>query len=81
LRETLDAYHARHGRFRLDPEARNLRNTHIIPSEDRLHWRVQQMLIDPEGANDWVGEFDVDISESRARGVPVVQLLRIGSLG
>jgi hypothetical protein len=81
LLQIMEAYRALHGRFRLDPEARNLRHTHVIPSDDRLSWRVEQMLIDPGGANDWAVEFEVDIAESRLRGEPVVRLVRIGNVG
>ena len=49
-------------------------------SEDRQRWRVQQMLIDPDEANDWVAEFDINLAESRASGEPSMRLLRIGSL-
>lgn len=80
LRQALDAYHAGHERIRLDPEARNARHTYVTPSEDKRRWRVQQMLVDPEEANDWVAEFDVDLAESRAASVPVLQLRKFGSL-
>ena len=80
LRQALDAYHAGHSHLRLDPEARNSRHTYVTASEDQRGWRVQQMLIDPEEANDWVAEFDVDLAESRATGEPALRLLRIGSL-
>jgi hypothetical protein len=60
------------GRLRLDPEARNRRHTHVAPSGDRRRWRVQQMLIDSEGHNDWVTEFDVDLETSRQRDEPVL---------
>ena len=80
LRETLASHSATHGRIRLDPEARNIRHTHVIPSEDRARWRVQQMLIDPGEANDWVAEFDADLPASRASGEPVLHLVRIGPL-
>ena len=80
LREALDAYHAGHERIRLDPEARNVRHTYVVPSEDKRHWRVQQMLIDPGEANDWVAEFDVDQAASAAGGEPVIALVRVGSL-
>jgi hypothetical protein len=56
------------------PAARNLRHTYITPSEDKRRWRIQQMLIDPEEANDWVAEFDVDLATSREAGEPVLQL-------
>ncbi|MEA3212182.1 MAG: hypothetical protein QOE70_5239 [Chthoniobacter sp.] len=80
LRQALDAYHAGHERICLDPEARNLRHTYVTPSEDRRHWGVQQMLVDPGAANDWVAEFEIDLLESRASGEPVLRLRRLGSL-
>jgi hypothetical protein len=80
LRAAREAHRAEHGALRLDPEARNLRHTHVAPSEDGARWRVQQMLVDTEGHNDWVLELDVDLAASRETGEPVVQLLRLGSL-
>jgi hypothetical protein len=38
------------------------------------------MLVDPEGDNDWVAEFEVDLAQSRAAGETSLQLRRIGSL-
>jgi hypothetical protein len=52
----------------------------VTPSEDKLRWRIQQMLIDPGEANDWVAEFDADVALSRASGEPALRLVRIGSL-
>ena len=75
-----EAHRVEHGGLRLDPEARNLRHTHVEPSDDRARWRVQQMLVDPEGLNDWVLELDVDLAASRELGEPVLKLLRLGSL-
>jgi hypothetical protein len=80
LRHALEGYHAGHEYLRLDPEARNVRHTYIAVSDDQRHWRVQQMLIDPEEANDWVAEFDVDLQASRATREPVLKLLRLGRL-
>jgi superfamily II RNA helicase len=80
LRQALDAYHVEHEHLRLDPEARNVRHTYLTPSDDKRRWRVQQMLIDPAEANDWVAEFDVDLADSRAAGEPALKLLRLGSL-
>ena len=80
LRRALDAYHIEHEHFRLDPEARNLRHTYIMPSEDKRRWRVQQMLVDPAELNDWVAEFDIDLAASRATGEPALQLRRLASL-
>jgi hypothetical protein len=80
LRQAHEAYHAEHEYICLDPNARNLRHTYVTPSEDKRHWRVQQMLVDPEEANDWVAEFEVDLAASRAANEPVIRLKRIGNL-
>ena len=64
----------------LDPNARNLRHTYVLPAEDKRTWRVQQMLVDPEEHNDWVAEFEVDLAASRAAGAPLPRLRKIGSL-
>ena len=42
--------------------------------------RVEQMLVDQEGLNDWVAEFTVDLDASREAGTPVITLLRLESL-
>ena len=80
LRQAFDAYRDTHGRIRLDPEARNRRHTYVVPSEDKTRWRVQQMLVDPDEANDWTAEFDVDLPRSRVEGTPIVHFHRLGPL-
>jgi superfamily II RNA helicase len=80
LAQTLDAYLAGHERLLLTPEARNVRHTYVTPSADQQTWRVQQMLVDPAGHNDWVAEFAVDLAASRAAGEPVLRPVRLGPL-
>ena len=80
LRLAFDEYHAGHQHLCLDPNARNLRHTYVLPAEDKKSWRVQQMLVDPEEHNDWVAEFEVDLAASRTLSEPFLQLRRIGSL-
>ena len=80
LRAAMESYEAEHDHLCLDPNARNVRHTYVLPSEDKKTWRVQQMLVDPEGDNDWVAEFEVDLAQSRAAGEPFLKLQRIGSL-
>jgi superfamily II RNA helicase len=80
LQEALAAYHTDHERICLDPDARNVRHTYVLPAADKRTWRVQQMLVDPEAHNDWVAEFEVDLGESRKLGEPALRLRRIGSL-
>jgi hypothetical protein len=80
LEAALAAYGREHRRLCLDPEARNLRHTYVRVAEDGRVWRVQQMLVDPDGLNDWVAEFEVDLMASRERGEPVLRLCRVGAL-
>jgi hypothetical protein len=80
LHTAVEAYHAEHQYICHDPNARNLRHTYVVPSEDKRSWRVQQMLVDPDEMNDWVAEFEVDLAASRAAGQPAIRLRRIGSL-
>jgi superfamily II DNA/RNA helicase len=80
LRDRLEAYRTEHERLRLDPEARNLRHTHVAAGDDPRTWRVQQMLVDPEMTNDWVAEFSVDLAASREARGPVMRLVHLGPL-
>ena len=80
LRQAIDAFYAEHQRVCLDPNARNLRHTYVLPSEDRKTLRVQQVLVDPEEHNDWIAEFEVDLAASRTAEGPVIRLLGIRGL-
>ncbi len=80
LDKLMETYEAGHERLCLDPNARNARHTYVTPSADKKLWRVQQMLVDPKGDNDWVAEFEVDLGESRKSGKPTLRLRRMGSL-
>ncbi len=66
--------------MRFDPEARNARHTHVEPSADRRAWRVQQVLIDSAGLNDWMVDLDVDLEASREADRPVVHLRSLGPI-
>ena len=80
LDQIMEVYEADHERLCLDPNARNARHTYVTPSADKKLWRLQQMLVDPAGDNDWVAEFEVDLDESRKLGKPILRLRRMGSL-
>ncbi len=75
-----DAFRVEHRNLRLDPEARNIRHTHVHASDDGTTWRIEQMLIDLEGLNDWVAELEVGLDASREAGQPVMTLVRLESL-
>ncbi len=80
LRSSLEAFYKDHERICLDPEARNSRHTHVFPSEDKATWRVEQVLVDPAGHNDWIAEFVVDIRRSRETQFPEIRLRSVRSL-
>jgi superfamily II RNA helicase len=76
----MDDYYREHECLKLDPEARNIRHTYVIPSDDGKTWRVEQVLVDPDGHNDWKAEFEVDLAASNDRGEPVIRLCNIASV-
>ncbi len=78
LKRAREEHRAEHKGVRLDPEARNMRHTHAKVAPDGGSWQVQQMLIDTEGINDWVAEFETPLAESRDAGEPVIRLTRLG---
>jgi superfamily II RNA helicase len=66
-----------HSAIRTDPKARVPSNTRVETGETA--WRVQQIVLDPEGHDDWVVEVVVDLERARAAGRPVLGLTRIGA--
>ena len=74
------AFREENGGLRLDPEGRNRRHTYTEPSADGAAWRVEQMLVDERGHNDWVADLEVDLNASRAAAEPVIRLLRLETL-
>jgi hypothetical protein len=78
LRAATEAYRAEHGAVRFDPEARNLRHTHVTPAPGGRAWRVQQILVDPDLLNDWLADFVVDLDASRDGERPVMALRYLG---
>lgn len=71
-----DPYYDDHERLLLDPEARNGRHTHAEPG--REHWRVSQVLVDPEAINDWQAVFSVPLAAAREEGRPSLALVSLG---
>ena len=50
------------------------------PSDDASTWKVEQMLVDVEGLNDWVLELAVHLEASREAEKPVMRLVRLEAL-
>lgn len=67
------------GRLRLDPEGRSAKHTHL--DEDAAHWRVAQVLVDVEEANDWEATFRVDLAASRAANAVVLAFVSAHPIG
>jgi superfamily II RNA helicase len=78
IQSAMASYFDEHEAIRLDPEARNARHTHVTPARDGRTWVVQQILVDPEGLNDWMAELRVDLAATRQAGRPVMELSRLG---
>jgi hypothetical protein len=72
-------------RFRLDPEGRSAKHTHIdqepaLESGEEKQWHVAQMLVDPEGNNDWEATFTVLLNASRAENRAVIRFVECRAL-
>ncbi len=78
LKASLDAWNSEHTQLRFDPEARNLRHTHIKVADDGLSWRVQQVLVDAEQEFDWMADIHVDLPASTDANRPVLWLRALG---
>lgn len=79
IEKAFGAYFEARGRFRLDPEGRSALNTHL--SEDGDVWRIAQVLVDPEGLNDWEASFTLSLAASRAAAAPVLRFESVGPIG
>lgn len=81
LEALMATYDADHARINIDPQARHPSHTTIRVQDQGVAWTVEQVLTDPDGHNDWVMEFTVDMDKSREAAKPVLSLVRIGPIG
>jgi superfamily II RNA helicase len=79
LEKAFSVYFDARGRYRLDSEGRSALNTHL--TEEPGAWQIAQVLVDPEGLNDWEARFTVSLVESRAAAAPVVRFLTLAPIG
>ena len=75
LEERFAAYWEEYPELRVDPSARSPRHLTIDEGDD--HWRLQQLLVDPEDDLGWSLELLVDLEASREVGRPCFQLVEI----
>lgn len=78
LAQRMDGYWDDHGQIRMDPEARNAKHLRIEEGEGR-NWRVEQVLVDLEGLNDWSLVFSMDLGDCDREGRVVMRLEEIGA--
>jgi superfamily II RNA helicase len=79
------AYFDARGRFRLDPEGRSAKHTHVdeqgAGSAEPGTWRIAQVLVDVDGQNDWEARFELSLAESRKESRPVLRFLTVNLVG
>ncbi len=80
LRLAMEPYLVEHERITLDPEARNHKHTYITQDETGGVWSLAQVLVDPEGLNDWQATFTVDKALAREAGKPTLKLLGLAAI-
>ena len=72
LAALMNSYEDTHGLIRLDPEARNIKHTHIEDIPDKKIWRISQTLIDQEDLNDHIAHFSLDLTSSDLKNAPAL---------
>ena len=77
--DAFDHYVDERGWFRLDPEGRSAKHTHI--EEEGEIWTVAQVLVDYEDLNDWELRVEVDLAASREQGTVVLRWVGLGLIG
>jgi hypothetical protein len=86
LERVFAPYFEQRFRFRLDPEGRAASNTHFdreppLESGEQRQWQVAQMLIDPEGNNDWEARFTVLLDDSKTANAAVIRFVDCRPVG
>jgi superfamily II RNA helicase len=81
LAALMNAYDDTHGLIRLDPEARNIKHTHIEEIPDKRIWRISQTLIDQEDLNDHIAHFSLDLTCSDLKNAPALIFQGVSPVG
>jgi hypothetical protein len=77
VEEAMAPFFAEHAAVRVDPAARAPGNTRIEKGE--ASWKVEQVICDPDDANDWRIASTVDLAASAKAGRPVMRLEIVGA--
>ena len=81
LSEAFSPYLEARKRFLLDPDARSSTRTFWREDPEHAELGVSQVLVDPEGVNDWEACFAVSLPESRAANRPVLRFENVARIG
>jgi hypothetical protein len=77
-RDALSPYFEEHHAIDIDADARNAE--HLVIDERQGEWTARQVLVDPEGFNEWAILATVDLAASDAAGAAVVRVVDVGRL-
>jgi len=81
LATAFGVYFEERGRFRLDPEGRNVRHTYFDEDRPAGELRVAQVLVDLDGANDWEVRLVVPLDLSREAGKAILRFDAVAPVG
>ncbi|MDX2110527.1 MAG: DUF3516 domain-containing protein [Verrucomicrobiota bacterium] len=81
LEKAMKPYFDAHKALRLDPAARNARNTLLEQDPLTGEWIIEQTLVDPEETNDYALRFTLNIEATRNSGEPRMELVEVKLLG
>ena len=76
LERTMAPFFAEHAALRIDPPARAPGNTRLVSKEGGV-WDVEQVILDPEDANDWSARFTIDLARSAQAGRPLLAMRKL----
>ena len=78
LEAALAPFWAEHTAIRTDARARSPEHTRIVSTDGGV-WRVEQVVVDAEDANDWAAFVTIDLARSKDAARPVMTLERLGT--
>jgi hypothetical protein len=70
-------FYAEHQSMRTDAAGRSPSN--LLVEQEEIAWKVQQIIVDSDDANDWVLKFEIPIAPSREAGRPLLLLRHVGT--
>jgi superfamily II RNA helicase len=69
LEEAMKPYFTDHQRICTDTKARSASHTHFEELETPSNFKIEQILVDPEGKNDWSLEFTTELTDNESEMV------------